>query len=751
MNEEKKEVVQPTTAETSQPEEKVQETANAPAPVAEGPKEEKVAEENKEAAPVESAPKEEVKEEKKEEPAPEVKEEAPAPVPQEPAAETQTAPVEQPAAPAPVEGPKVEVPAAEAPTAPAAPVEAQPAPVQEAPAAPALPVEPAPAPAPAPVQAEAQPAPAPAAPAAPVAPKAEETVVPAVAPAQAAPTPPQGETITEAPALNPIANEPAQAVQPAPAQPATNAATVAPSNPLNTQMDTNIGFVAVGEEMKKKKNVPLILTIVLVLLVGLGALGYFVIYPMVVNKLTKPKDVYYAVIDKAFKEVAPTVEVIAHNKAIFDIEAQIDTNIEQLKDLNGYTYAFNGGFDPVNKKLQGGIKIIDTASQEHSAYIYVKENRQYLRLSSYRELIYYNPNQDLNQYWDQIYSMTENINSEEYNKIVNKYIELLKNGIVESKLSKEEASITINGNSYKVLNSKYAIDNETVTAMAKTIRDGFASDDEILDIIAKNTKIDKEKIKQSLEAYDFSKPMLPEGTVYYLNVYTYSVKNTLVGIELTQENNSIHYYTMDDYFEIKADATNHNEQTGKDETTNLFIEGKKVNGKTNVTFTYNNKQYAKMIINAWDEKTKDFTYEINYGEQVVSGSIKLIVDNNESRSKVNLNVAVNVDNQYFKLALAITNDWTSEVANINAGTAKELSDAEIENKLKEFISELKGTPLYKMIATESGDIDPSTFQYRFGGSKAIDNCSPGTNCTSIDEPVENNNNSNINEQPGNEA
>ncbi len=736
MNEEKKDVVQPTTAEAPASEEKVQEqptapVEEAPAPVAEAPKEEEKKEEVKAEEPKVEAPAEPAPEPKQEiqaeQPAPEVKQEVPAEQPAAPAAPVETAPVE--AAPAPEE-PKVEAPAEPAPVAAAV---TEPAPAPQVIPQPASEPVPQPQVVPQPVQeAPVQPTPV-----AQEAPKEEASIVPEVAPQQVAPTPPQGETITEAPALNPIANEAAPVATPTPA-PQAETNTVAPSNPLNTSMDTNVGFVAVGEDMKKKKNVPLIVTIVVVVLAGLAALGWFVIYPMIVTKMTKPKDVYYAVIDNTFKEVGPTVDVIAHNKAIFDIEAQIDTNIEALKDLNGFTYAFNGGFDPTNKKLQGGVKIIDTASQEHSAYIYVKENRQYLRLSSYRELIYYNPQQSLQPYWDQVFEATQNINSEEYNKVINKFSELLKGSILESKLTKEEASVTINGKSYKVLNSKYKIDNETVTSMAKTIRDGFASDDEVLEIIAKNTKVDKETIKKKLESIDFSQKILEDDEVYYLNVYTYSVKNTLVGIELVEGENSIHYYTMDDYFEVKLNSTNKNEETGKEDKVNLDIVGKKVNGKTNVTVTYNNKQYAKFVVTTWDEKTKDFTYEINYGEQVVTGNVKLVVDTNDTRSKLDLNLTINVDNQYFKLSLSITNDWTSEVANVNAGTAKELNNLEVETKIKEFITELKGTPLYKMFATEAGEIDPSTFNYRFNGNKAIE------------QPVEANN-GDINSQPGNEA
>ena len=307
-------------------------------------------------------------------------------------------PAEQPteAPAAPVEEKKEEVkeeaaPATEAPTEPAPTTDApaEPTPVEPAPAPQPIPQpasEPAPAPQPIPQPAEA-PAPAPQ----PVQQAANASIVPEVAPQQAAPEPPKGETIKEAPALNPIADnpQPAQAVQAAPTPQATTQTTFAPSGPLQTDMDTNIGFVAVGENLEKKKNGPLIFTIVLVLLAGLAALGYFVIFPYVMKKLVKPEEVYSTVIDNSFKSIYTTVDLVAHNKATYNVELQVDSNLEALKDLTGYTYIGNFGIDPENKNLQVGVKIKDKDNQEHSAYAYVKGERQYLRLSSYRELIFW--------------------------------------------------------------------------------------------------------------------------------------------------------------------------------------------------------------------------------------------------------------------------------------------------------------------------------------------------------------------------
>ena len=419
----------------------------------------------------------------------EVKTEAPAPV-----EEKKEEPVQAEAAPAPVEEKKEEAPA--------------PTPIPQ-PAA-----EPAPKP-----QIVPQPAETPAPQPQPVAQAAPASIVPEVAPQQAAPAKPEGETIKEAPALNPIANNPQPvqpAVQAAPVPQATTQTTFAPSGPLQTDMDTNIGFVAVGENLKKKKNGGLIFTIVLILLVGLGALGYFVIYPYVVKKMTKPEQVYSTVIDNSFKSINSTVNLLAHSRATYTAELEIESNLENLKDLTGYTYVGNFGIDPENKNIQLGIKIKDKDSQEHSAFAYVKGERQYLRLSSYRELIFWPAYNEYKDTWEDLYAVFDDINQEDATYLVDKFKELLKQSIDKSKLTKEDASITIDGKKYKVLNSKYTVNNAVLQSMYKTIIDGLKDDDRVIEIIAKNTQVEKENVIKQFEGITIPEEILPEGTTIFI-------------------------------------------------------------------------------------------------------------------------------------------------------------------------------------------------------------------------------------------
>ena len=130
----------------------------------------------------------------------------------------------------------------------------------------------------------------------------------------------------------------------------------------------------------------------------------------------------------------------------------------------------------------------------------------------------------------------------------------------------------------------------------------------------------------------------------------------------------------------------------------------------------------------------------------------VICDINEDRAKYDFKGSLKIDKDYLNISMSITNDWTSEVANVNASTAKTLDDNELQAKINEFITTLKNTPLARMFTTTSGEFDDSIFKYRSdGGTKAMeDNCSPGTNC--VDDVVESqeDNGNNVPDNGGNE-
>ncbi len=679
---------------------------------------------------------------------------APASVPAQPtptpaATQPEATPVAAPAQEvAPVQQPVAPTPAPVQPEAVTVAVPVQETLVQEVAAASPSPVEAAPAPAP--VAQEVAPAPTPqvVVPAPVQEVPVQETAL-AAAPVQTetTSTPVAQETATPAQtdiapqeALNPLANDP---VAQAPVQATTpsNSGVIAPSVPLaGNGLDnvSQVGFVATGTQLKKKKNKFLILGIVLAVLVGLGLLGYFVVYPYIVkNYLSDPKNVYTATINAAFKELTTTVDDVVHTKAIYDIQGTLDTNIESLKSYSGYTYGINYGIDPKAETIQAGITLKDKTNVGHSYYTYLKDGKEYIRYSTYRDLIFAGE-ADMNEVsqlfvsFQDMLDSADKANNEDINYIINKVNELLVSSIDESKLSKEEASITINGENLKVTNNKYVISEETATNMILHIIEGIKNDSKSISILANMTEITEQELKDFLDeiiketkedddecAEDDEdcvkkEEVTDEVTDLIVSIYTTGLKNDIVGYAFTTSDNknSYHYFKKDNYYEHRIYSSSKDMETNEDIENVILVVGNIDGAKTHVSVKYNDDEIAIFDIKEWTEAKKDVEYKIIISEEEsISGTFKLTTEKNDERNKNMFELSLESGTEYIKLNLEITQDWTSEVANINTGSATTLEEEQLAQKHQEFVNAVMETPIGILFKTVSGDTNPEINDY----------------------------------------
>lgn len=632
------------------------------------------------------------------------------------ATNTTAAPATQPAQAETTAAPQAAAPAAtetaQAPaTAPAAePAQAAPATTEatQPAATPTQTVATAPAPTPQPLPQPAQePAPQPQ-----TVPQPTQKAVPTPTHvATAAPATEAVQDIKPSAPLNPLANEQTST--------ASGVGVIGPSNALNSYDSTNIGFVPVGEAMPKKKNKGLRALIILILLAGLGALGYFVIYPYVFRTyFANPKNVYDAVVKESFKKLSNTVTETAHTRSIYDVTFSFDSNIEALKDYIGYTYGINVGVDPEEKSLQTGIVLKDKDNIEHSYYTFIKDNKKYLRFSSYRELIYsgeadYDSASNILVSYNDLLDVSSKLDSSEINYLITKVGDLVAGSISAEKLLKEDASITINGEITKVLCNKYTINNQVLSDTFAYVRDGILKDEKALEIISNLTEQDISQVRRSLEDADTTVKILESDEEIVISIFTYGLKNEIVGYELSDNKNdgNVHLYMKDGFFEFKSHALVNDEETGKENETNIFIVGNKVEGKTKIGIKYNDEDVAALVINTWNDNMKDVDYDIKYNDTNYNGNIKFSKDVNKDRGKYNFELYVSVGKEYIKFNMNAENTWNAEVANIMIGSAKTLSDDEITQKENDFIQTLQSTPFYKLFTTTDGTFDKSILDY----------------------------------------
>ena len=596
-----------------------------------------------------------------------------------------TVPNAQPA-PAPSPAP------APAPAPSPAPV-AQPTPV----------AAPAPAPAPAPVQ-PAAPAPAPAP--VPQAPVAEPAPAPVASPA---PAPVQADIVPSEP-INPIANN-------ATVQPAAQPAAPAPAQPQPMQPvvpTTSAGFVPNGAPLQpKKKNVPLIVGIVVAVIAVLAAVGYFVVYPLVIQKMTTPKKVYEIAIQNITKEINTKVNDAVHEKTFIELSLGVDSNMEMISAFSGYTYGLNVGGDPVNKSAQVGL-FMKNSTVEYSLYEYIKDNKKYSRYSTDQVLNYLGEmtEEEMNDLFGSLQeSLTESsVTNEEATYIINKISELIISGMEEDKFSREETTIKINGESIKVLNNKYIIDDAGIEKMAKHILDGLKSDEKAVKILAKMSDVTEEDMKKQL-TYEENKEEDSEGTedkgeptTLTMNLYTSTKGAESYGFAINDDkgNLKIHYYTTEKAFELGLYSKTKDEETNKDTENTITALGVARDKGTSVDVTVNGKKIMNLLITENTDTKLTLTYEVFVDEQnSITGSFKMSIDENDKRSKILYEFTMKAGDQYINLELNLLNDWTTEVANINTGSAVQVTEADIQAKSQQLLGQIMQTPVGMLLQTLS--------------------------------------------------
>lgn len=590
---------------------------------------------------------------------------------------------------------------------------AQPAPAPAPTPAPA----PSPAPAPAPVAqptpvAAPAPAPAPVQPAAPAPAPAPQAPVAAPAPtpvASPAPAPVQADIVPSEP-INPIANN-------ATVQPAAQPAAPAPAQPQPMQPvvpTTTAGFVPNGAPLQpKKKNVPLIVGIVVAVIAVLAAVGYFVVYPLVIQKMTTPKKVYEIAIQNITKEINTKVNDAVHEKTFIELSLGVDSNMEMISAFSGYTYGFNFGGDSVNKSAQVGL-FMKNSTVEYSLYEYIKDNKKYSRYSTDQVLNYLGEmtEEEMNDLFGSLQeSLTESsVTNEEATYVINKISELIISGMEEDKFSREETTIKVNGESIKVLNNKYTIDDAGIEKMAKHILDGLKSDEKAVKILAKMSDVTEEDMKKQL-TYEENKEEDSEGTedkgeptTLTMNLYTSTKGAETYGFAINDDkgNLKIHYYTTEKAFELGLYSKTKDEETNKDTENTITALGVARDKGTSVDVTVNDKKIMNLLITENTDTKLALTYEVFVDENnSITGSFKMSIDENDKRSKILYEFTMKAGDQYINLELNLLNDWTSEVANINTGSAVQVTEADIQAKSQQLVGQIMQTPVGMLLQTLS--------------------------------------------------
>lgn len=537
-----------------------------------------------------------------------------------------------------------------------------------------------------------------------------------------------------------------------------------PSIPIVAGTDaTQVGFVPASAEIPKKKNTKLIIAIVVGAIILLAVLGYFVIYPLIMNKFfNNPKNVYDITINELYKGISVRAEEIIHSKALYDIDVTIDSNLEKVKQFSGYTYGVNFGVDPKKELLQYGIKLTNNENNnEYSTYSYIKNGKEYLKYSNYRGYIYageLDKDEELQLFgtYQKAFDRAGNLDSSDVVYLTNKLSELTKGSIKTEYLSKEDTTLSVNGETVKVTNNKYEATSKVLGEMIEYIIDGISSDDKAMEILSKYLEIDKEDIETMLDGIiENIKDNLKDIT-YTFNIYTFGNKNEIIGFGLTTSDLSkeFQYYLKDNYLEINAKSTEENKETGKTDEIKLAVVGNGDGSKMSLNFKLNDSDLLTLVITSWEDNKKEMTYNFKVDNLKFTGKLSLVKDLNDERLKYKIQGEVNTGDEFIKVTVNITEDWTSDVSNINTDNAVTMEDEDIKKTQDEFMRTLKETPLGKLLTTVSGDYNSAIGDYYSNGNNDFwgindptNNQENNANNNPTDNPVNNSGNEMGNDSP----
>ncbi len=462
----------------------------------------------------------------------------------------------------------------------------------------------------------------------------------------------------------------------------------------------------------------------------LALVGYFVIYPYIMKTyFSDPMNVYETTIKEAFKGINNTTNTIIHNKGIYSLEASFDSNIEDLKEFGGYTYGINFGIDPTKKNIQQGLYIKNNSTNvEHSYYSYLKDNKYYDKYSSYRDYIYLGEanSEDIDNFFssidiDKLFDFSNNLNNDEITYISDKIATLIIESINKDRLTQEDASISINGESLKVTNNKYEIDYDIAKNMFEHIRNGLKDDEKAIQIISKLTEESTSDIKKTIESMKFPEKSESNSNVVNINIYTYGNKNEIIGFSINDkdENINIYYYNKNGVAEGKI-TSNYKNTNQQNEMVVIKLTSIKESNGTKITLFYDDEditdsnkgtELLTLNIKSWDEKGFNIDYKINIEDENFNGNLKFSQDISNEKVKFSLDFSLESGNEFIKVTTSLNEDWTSEIANINTSTAQQLGEEEISIYKNEFMNALKETPIGKALTTVSNDYDNTIGDY----------------------------------------
>ena len=453
----------------------------------------------------------------------------------------------------------------------------------------------------------------------------------------------------------------AQSVPTEPIQEPSSAATPSLDPSLNVQtIAPALDEIAAANAPKKKSKKGLVF--ILLLIVALVAAG--VVYKFV---LLKPDKAYAQVFNLYKEKVGKALDL-----TISPIESSIletgnitiETNYDDLKDLNDLIIGYKFGIDYNHKKIEFAADINEKSKEVLKAVVYLVNNKIYLsseqiyskmlQIGNFTGII------DTNEIFDNVKAADI---AYAVKSIGNHFISSLDNADYSSK----DTKINVGGKSVQVTDNIMTINANNFDKIMKSFYSKIKNDIKLIEIISNLTGTDVEQINTYIDSYvaeEYDNSGVNSVGELNVHIYTKLFTNKLVGIKADtnykgnkQEIINIVFdkknieIIMDNYKIIaKSDDGKNYDVTVYEEDKETFNCKITINGDYDYSFETENDDYAVKI-----------TYKKVDSDYIMTASIKIIEETEYVKLDINSKTQYNIELDDVTISSAVdVNNLTSK-------------------------------------------------------------------------------------------
>ena len=365
-----------------------------------------------------------------------------------------------------------------------------------------------------------------------------------------------------------------------------------------------------------------------IILIGLFALGYYIIYPYIIKKLViNPNDKINEIISKIANDTEELIDAyIPNDSFVINSIIDVESDDEEYSSLNNYRYYLTNEVDTKNKIYNNTLQMKNNNTE--IAYTFIKENNQtYINFDNEKEIYETNLEESSNLSNQDNITQNSNISKDNIKAFMNDNITFIKDIIENEKIQKSKDTISINNKDINITKYQISINESKQKEYIKKYKNDLLSKNDNVEVIKFLTNKDKDEIIDYL--------LEKVNGELKINIYLDKEYN-FKGIDIEQNGfRKIYYYQDQDEFSIHFKTINDNP---------IDIKGTNKDG-IKAIINYQNKKEIEININKLTKDELDIyiktnTKEISLTKKSENNYNLNIIYNNLHKTKINSTIKI---------------------------------------------------------------------------------------------------------------